>query len=660
MKRGLILLMLIVSSATYLPAQVDDSASHEDDGHVHQHDDAVTNRVIQRSILSSDFTEEIVVPLDTVFGMPHHFRRADEYSTFNATLGNYGLPFYQVNFFDRVTDPDKHLYANYYPLMHTASNAEFMNTQVPFTEMKWTNTEPREKAEQTFRIKHSQNVNRYLNFGLIYDIVYDLGQYNYQKAEDKTFTLFSSFTGKRYSFYFSGGINNIINEENGGMSDTDRNSLKGLETEDVPLQLTSLNKSESVLKNKNILFVQKFNLEHSSETQVTDSTSKAKHEPWLKGSISHIMEMEGNRRTYSDAAPGSGFYDSIYINSTVTFDSLVYRNIKNTLRFDFLANENGRFRLAGGAGIRHEHNMYGQIFPSFDSTLADTLSWYRDNVALVGKLSNDIGDNFNWTAYGELYLSGFRSGDFKLNGIVTKELNFKKGTATWNITGGINNTTPSLWYSRRGGNNFYWNDLDKMKKEFRTDVGTSFSYPERSFDVELNYSLIDNYTYFDLQALPDQAGSTLSVASLMVSKDLKAWKFHLDSDVLLQKSSNETVLDLPLVTVRSALYFQHLFRFKRTGGKLNMQLGGEVSYNTPYYAYSYMPATGVFYNQDKTTVGDYPFVDVFLNLHLKRARLFIMFDHVNQGLTGFNYFLTPYYPMNIRTLRYGLAWTFYN
>jgi hypothetical protein len=41
-----------------------------------------------------------------------------------------------------------------------------------------------------------------------------------------------------------------------------------------------------------------------------------------------------------------------------------------------------------------------------------------------------------------------------------------------------------------------------------------------------------------------------------------------------------------------------------------------------------------------------------------------MFDHLNAGLMGdqirYNYLMVPGYPMNVRMLRYGLAWTFYD
>jgi hypothetical protein len=115
-----------------------------------------------------------------------------------------------------------------------------------------------------------------------------------------------------------------------------------------------------------------------------------------------------------------------------------------------------------------------------------------------------------------------------------------------------------------------------------------------------------------------------------------------------------------LATIRATGYFEHLFNFKNTNGQLNTQIGAEVLYHTLYNPYSYMPATGRFYRQDQVQTGNYPFINVFLNLKLRRTRIFLMFDHINSGLMGYNYYMVPTYPMNIRMFRYGLAWTFYD
>jgi hypothetical protein len=622
-----------------------------------QRQDTVKHRVITQWNLSSDLTEEVPVPFDTVFSLFNRYRLTDRYSPINATLGNYGLPFYQISFFDRVSDPDKFLYSYYYPLMYQPERYVFMNTQVPFTEAVWTYGGARETAEQTFRVRHSRNVNRFLNFGLVYDIVYNLGQYSYQRAEDKDFTFYGSYRGERYKAYFAAGLNNITSFENGGISDPSQ--LSTLDTRDVAVRLGGLDKAKSILKNRNLMLVQRYTVVGKPAASRDTVAIPGKKPFRLSGTFSHIFVLDGNKRTYSDNFPGSGFYDSVYINSQTTFDSLSARSIKNTIRFDFATDETRKFRLGGGVGIRNELFRYSQIIPTHDTLLiADTAVWHRHNNVLTGKLFNNIGDKFRWVATGELYLTGYRAGDFNLNGIISKSFVWKKGPAAWNITGAVTNRQPSFWMSRWGSNHFEWNN--NLNKEFRIDLGTSFVYPGRNAEIKLNYAVIDNYTDFDTLALPSQHTGGLSVASLYMKKEMRAWKFHLATDLLVQKSSNKEILDLPLFATRTSAFFEHLFIFKRTDGQLNTQLGAEFVYHTPYHPYSYMPATGRFYRQDATETGNYPFVNVFINLKLRRTRIFLMFDHINSGMTGYEYYMIPSYPMNVRMFRYGLAWTFYD
>ena len=615
---------------------------------------AAMTRTLKQWSLSPDYTEEQVVPFDTVFSLFHRYRISDRYSPFNATLGSYGLPYYQINFFDRVTDPDDFLFTWYYSFLHVPRSAIFMNTQVPFTEFAWTFGAPRTTAEQTFRVRHSQNVNRYFNFGLIYDIIYNLGQYKYQKAEDKTFTFYSSYTGQRYKMYFSTGINNITSYENGGIAYVDQINL--YDPRDMQVNLGDPNSAVSSLKDRNILLVQRYTV--AKRTVNGDTvTQKQENIHGLSGTFSHILIWETDRRTYSDKFPGSGFYDTVYISNSNTYDSLYFRSLKNTIRFDFATSPERKFRLGGGVGFRNELRRYSQIVP-IDSMSSDTVVWNRSSNVVIGRLFNDIGEKFRWSATGELYVTGYRSGDFNLNGVISKSFMWEKGTAKWEITGRLAATQPSFWYESWGGNNFKWEN--NFKKTFRIDLGTQFNYPATKTGIRFNYAIIDNYTDFNTLALPSQHEGGLSVAAITLSKELIAWKFHLSTDLLFQKSSNSGILDLPLLATRTAGYFDHIFRFRRTNGKLNVQIGADVSYNTGYYSYSYMPATGRFYRQDLVKTGNYPFVNAFLNLKLVRTRIFIMVDHLNQGLMGNNYFMVPYYPMNIRMLRYGLAWTFYN
>src|SRR5674476_226759 len=99
------------------------------------------------------------------------------------------------------------------------------------------------------------------------------------------------------------------------------------------------------------------------------------------------------------------------------------------------------------------------------------------------------------------------------------------------------------------------------------------------------------------------------------SKDLVFWKFHWDNTVLLQTSSKSDVLSLPLVTARSAFFFDHLFKFESTKGELYFQLGAEAMIHTTYYAMNYMPATGRYFSQSDTEIGNYPVSYTHLRAH---------------------------------------------
>jgi hypothetical protein len=369
-------------------------------------------------------------------------------------------------------------------------------------------------------------------------------------------------------------------------------------------------------------------------------------------------------------SPGSGFYDSIYINNKVTFDSLSYRALKNTFRIDFTTNESKTVKLSGGFGFRNERFWFSQIVPAGMILNTDTTGWYLRNIAewirsdnvLLGRLSNQLGNKYRWLVSGELFIDRYRKGDYNLNGEMAKLFDLKKGRVEWLITGGIYKRTPSFWYTRWGSNHFNWN-ID-LEKESRFEIGTRLSYPARNAELKFNYAIINNYLDFDTLAMPSQDSSMLTVMSLSLHKDFRAWKFHLVPDVILQKSNNTEVLELPQATVRVAAYFEHMFRFEKTNGRLNTQLGVDVTYHTLYHPYNYMPSTGRYYRQEQSETGDYPFINAFLNIKLKRTRFFVMFDHLNYGMMGeekmYNYEMVPLYPQPGRRFTFGLAWTFYN
>jgi hypothetical protein len=453
----------------------------------------------------------------------------------------------------------------------------------------------------------------------------------------------------------------LVGQENGGITDKSELDIVIKNNRDIPVKLGSLNDAGSLLKNRNFLAVQKFTFLGAISDNDTVPVLKPIPAP-LTGTFSHIFQLDFSRRTYTDASPVSGFYDSIYINKSATFDSLSARSVKNTFRVDFATDPSKFIRLDWGFGLRNENFWFGQIIPGDSLTRPDTANWFRGNNVLLGRFASHVGDDFRWQVRGELFFDRYRQGDYVLDGEISKSFDLKKGRLEWLISGGLNNRTPSFWYTQWGGNHFQWKfDADK---ESRMELGTGISYPARQAYLKLNYAIIKNYLDFDTLALPSQDTSLINVLSLSVRKDFRLWKFHFVPDMIIQKSSNPGIIDLPLATVKLAVYIEHLFRFEKTNGRLNTQLGIDVTWHSLYHPYAYMPATGRFYRQDQSETGGYPFVNAFINIKLKRTRIFLMSDHLNYGLmTGdmlYNYELVPLYPQPVRRFTFGLAWTFYN
>jgi hypothetical protein len=73
-----------------------------------------------------------------------------------------------------------------------------------------------------------------------------------------------------------------------------------------------------------------------------------------------------------------------------------------------------------------------------------------------------------------------------------------------------------------------------------------------------------------------------------------------------------------------------------------------------------MPSTGQFYEQTYKKIGNYPFIDVFLNMSVKQARMFVKVAHANAGLAGNTYYSAPGYPAADRTFIFGVSWIFFN
>ena len=78
-----------------------------------------------------------------------------------------------------------------------------------------------------------------------------------------------------------------------------------------------------------------------------------------------------------------------------------------------------------------------------------------------------------------------------------------------------------------------------MDKEFRTRIEGELSIANWGTRLRAGVENIKNYTYFNQQALPEQKGGSLQVVSACFNQDFKVGIFHLDNEVIWQKSSDQ-------------------------------------------------------------------------------------------------------------------------
>jgi hypothetical protein len=170
---------------------------------------------------------------------------------------------------------------------------------------------------------------------------------------------------------------------------------------------------------------------------------------------------------------------------------------------------------------------------------------------------------------------------------------------------------------------------------------------------------LNNYIYINKDAIPEQTSEPLVTGTAYVEKDIRWWKLGFRFRLYGQYSTNESVIPLPAFAGFQSTYFEGWL----VKNVLNMQLGWNAVFNTKYYAYAYMPATGMFHLQEEQQIGNYPFFDFFLNFQIKRARFFVKTDGLNtifSSVLGKENFMVYRYPTNDFRVKFGVSWAFYD
>ncbi|MBR3896561.1 MAG: putative porin [Bacteroidaceae bacterium] len=635
--------------------------------------------------LSSRFGDVRPTPVDTLWDYYQNANLAEGLHGEYNHLGNFGSPRLSRIFFDRE-ERSQLFFTDAYGMFYLKPDQfHFTDTKSPYTNLSYHNAGDKLTGDDHFKAYFAVNANKRFGFGFLADYLYGRGQYNSQSTAYFNASLYSYYRGERYQAYILGSRYHMKQAENGGITD-DRYITDPLEMaegertyspENIP---TVMDRAWNRNENWNLFFTHRYNVGFYRDAE-PDTTSSATTNTEVEDStvfvpvtsFIHTAEVSTNEHSFIAYNEPTNYY----LHDYMPYDSLdktTYLSVKNTLA---IATHEGfsKWAQAGiSAFITHEYRRF-----SLPDTLIGSRREYRhkydENVVSVGgRLLRTQGKTLHYDVTGETVIAGEDLGQFSIEG--RGDLNFRlfKDTVRLDVHAYMKNLNPAFYF-RHYHSHHYWWDNDNLDKIFRTRIEGGLTIDRTHTRLRAGVENVKNYTYFANTSQPllnnkgevksylnainvAQCTDNIQVFTARLNQDFKLGILHLDNEVTYQKSSNNTVLPLPDLSLYHNLYIQ--FKIAKV---LSMQLGADMRFFTKYTAPDYAPALGQFVQQnqaDKVEIGGYPFVNVYLNAHLKRTRFYVMMYHVNQGTGDSNYFLAPHYPINPRTFQLGLSWNFFD
>ncbi len=640
--------------------------------------DTVSNRIFAYKILNENSYARLQVPIDTTLDCFQINNPVMKNYYAGAYLGNTGLSYYPIGFEKRKRPSDFLFLDHVSDYLHVPEELTYYQTKTPYTLIDYSSAGSKAQNESILKLVHTQNVSKSWNVGLCYDIFSSAGQYFNQNAADNGFSLFSAYRGSQYSLYTSFTWNNVRMKENGGLA-----NLNDFFENDEKAGTNAVRSQagKTIMLNRSLYLMQSYSFKKLSfgrKKKTTDSIDVSRL------TLVQTFKYEWTKREFSDTATYAyrGKHDPYY-GTTTTHDSLYFRRMFNHFELMFKEQARNKFTAGFSVGILNEFDRYNNnivpksVVTQIDRYIPSNSGWngelpyisgkdstiyHREttkyvNTALTGRFFNHTGRYLNWDFNGRLYFTGYKLGDMNINGTVQVHYYTAKGRNSLLLGGSIENAHPSYFLNDYASNWLAWdNDFD-ASQEVR--LRGEFIIPHRKFKVGAYVSQLNKYVYINSDAVPEQASDPMVTGTAYIEKDIRWWKFGFMFRLYGQYSSHEKIIPLPAFAGYQSTYFETWLVPK----VLTVRLGWDINYNTPYYAYAYMPSSGMFYVQEEQKIGNYPFFDVFLSFQIKRARIFVKTEGLNTLFNkqlGKEYFMVYRYPLGDMRVKFGVSWAFYD
>jgi len=574
------------------------------------------------------------------------------YSMFSSwsDLGNTGLPAL-INQYRPIREALNPLIlegADGYGINNT--NLVFYSANSPFSILGYNSGGTADKNGQTIKALFARNLKKNSNITVLGNYSNSDGHFDKQSCNSSLFRVNYLLNRKNYKLTTGLSRNSFSFNENGGLK-SDEQLIGAYLPNLIPVNLSGAATKMSVLTLQGVqtgsihLPGQRPLPANQPDSTVRDSlpdTSGSKRS--LR--VVHAFRISNVSRKYSDSSSDADFYQNTYSDNKVTKDSMRFLSWINDISLVSDTLHIGK----------HPVLVKGGINPDFYRYQYDTIVSYGYSLGLNGKITKR--DQFsNMELAGKWIAAGYPSGDYSL-------------VATYSLIPGKreNGSEISLELFARGcspdpvirdyqSNHFRWsNDFSRQRE---SGLNVKWNVPE--IRSALTASIITNkgWIYFDTIGLPAQLKNRMTILSFKGSKEFTAGAFRSSISALVQYSTSDKIR-LPLFVGSTSTFMHHDIKFPSTGGELQVEYGIDLSYSTGFYGYAYMPATGIFFAENEKVLGNYPYLNAFAQMKVKRTRVFVEWCHTFADLFTEESFAVLHYPSMRPHLKYGIYWHFYD
>ena len=484
------------------------------------------------------------------------------------------------------------------------------------------------QSNSVFRANFSRQFQDGFQFSLKYLKINQLGQFLSQKAVISSLATGVQYKHPkgRYRFYLSMSSNNSRVSDNGGLTTDTLFFTEGFKRPSTqPIRLTTAQTHQLSRKYQFFHFYKMGNFQNGNHFEW-------RHKSWYE----------------------KGFYK--YFDNHEPLDSIYYG--------DFLTDGRGVRQYFSG------HELGTEIALSFLGRTKDSLvfEWlptpglkvvsYEVNqepvvknethVSLTGKWNVLLNKTFRLAAKADLGLVGY-SGDYLLNG----QLHINTGRiGEWTLFADFQSVTPSLLSQKSFvTQTIVWNNT--FDKEFLNRLGGKYELPQYDFSFSSHFSLLTNHIYYGLDGAPRQSSRTIPVLQISATKGVRVKGFHLESDILYQKSG-EDFIRRPNIYLEEQLYWEGDLFSKA----LRLKTGVDYRFFSSWQPYAYSPVFGQFVLQNDFEMGNMSSFDVFMDFKVSTFRFFAKMENLQYYWDKRVFYLTADYPQFKPAFRMGVAWRF--